>query len=131
MDVLNYLAENAGQVVSHDELLKHFWHGSFPSDHAVHKAIAELRSALGDDAHHPSYIRTIPKRGYSLIAKVRLEASGPVVDSKNPNIKITHVSDTKFHVSALLDKRLLAGGAALIIFLAVMLWPSQDRKSVV
>ncbi len=126
MDVLNYLAENAGQVVSHDELLKHFWHGSFPSDHAVHKAIAELRSALGDDAHHPSYIRTIPKRGYSLIAKVRLEASGPVVDSKNPNIEMTHVSDTKFHVSALLDKRLLAGGAALIIFLAVMLWPSHN-----
>ncbi len=129
MDVLNYLAENAGQVVSHDELLKHFWQGSFPSDHAVHKAIAELRSALGDDAHQPSYIRTIPKRGYSLIAKVRLESSDPRPDSKNPNIEMTHVSDTKFHISALLDKRTLAGGAALAIFLAVILWPSSNVVS--
>lgn len=126
MDVLNYLAENAGQVVSHDELLKHFWQGSFPSDHAVHKAIAELRSALGDDAHQPSYIRTIPKRGYSLIAQVRHEAPLASLGSKNPNIEMTHVSDTKFHVSALLDKRLLAGGAAFAIFLAVMLWPSRE-----
>ncbi len=70
MDVLHYLAEQAGEVVSHEELLNRFWQGSFPSDHAVHKAIAELRSALGDDAHHPTYIRTIPKRGYSLIAEV-------------------------------------------------------------
>ncbi|MGJ8688942.1 MAG: winged helix-turn-helix domain-containing protein [Gammaproteobacteria bacterium] len=126
MDVLNYLAENAGQVVSHDELLKHFWQGSFPSDHAVHKAIAELRSALGDDAHQPSYIRTIPKRGYSLIAQVRHEAPLGAPDNKNPNIEMTHVSDTKFRISALLDKRLLAGGAALAIFLAVMLWPSRE-----
>lgn len=125
MDVLNYLAQNAGHVVSHDELLKHFWQGSFPSDHAVHKAIAELRSALGDDAHHPSYIRTIPKRGYLLIAQVRHEA--PVApDSKTPNIEMTHVSDTKFHISALLDKRLLTGGAALAVFLAVLLWPSRN-----
>ena len=35
MDVLNHLAENAGEVVSHDELLNQFWHGTFPSDHAV------------------------------------------------------------------------------------------------
>jgi len=126
MDVLNYLAENAGQVVSHDELLKHFWQGSFPSDHAVHKAIAELRSALGDDAHHPSYIRTIPKRGYSLIADVRIETPNTASEGKSSSIEMTHVSDTKFHVSALLDKRFLAGGAAIAIFLLVMLWPSRN-----
>ena len=129
MDVLNYLAENAGQVVSHDELLKHFWQGSFPSDHAVHKAIAELRSALGDDAHQPSYIRTIPKRGYSLIAQVRYEAQAPGASDNSPNIEVTHVSDTKFRVNALLDKRLLAGGVALAIFISVLLWPSKDVVS--
>lgn len=129
MDVLNYLAENAGEVVSHDELLSQFWHGTFPSDHAVHKAVAELRSALGDDAHQPSYIRTIPKRGYSLIAQVCREApvqsfgDGPM--DANP-ISLTHISATKFHISALLDKRLLAGSAAIIIFLSVLLWPSRN-----
>lgn len=129
MDVLNFLAENAGEVVSHDELLNQFWQGTFPSDHAVHKAIAELRSALGDDAHQPSYIRTIPKRGYSLIAQVSreptAEAAGVGTSDDNP-ISLTHVSSTKFHISALLDKRVLAGGAAIAIFLSVFLWPSRS-----
>jgi len=70
MDVLNYLAENGGMVISPDELLGHFWQGSVTSDHAVHKAVAELRSALGDDAHNPTYIKTFPKRGYALIAQI-------------------------------------------------------------
>src|SRR5690606_9666962 len=69
MDVLNYLAENAGTVISPDELLGRFWPGSVSSDHAVHKAVAELRSALCDDAHNPAYIKTFPKRGYALIAE--------------------------------------------------------------
>lgn len=126
MDVLNYLAEHAGDVVSHEELLNQFWQGTFPSDHAVHKAIAELRSALGDDAHQPSYIRTVPKRGYTLIAQlsreVPAETAGLGLD-EHP-ISLTHISSTKFHVSALLDKRFLAGGAAIAIFLSVLLWPN-------
>lgn len=132
MDVLNYLSQNAGEVVSHDELLNQFWQGTFPSDHAVHKVIAELRSALGDDAHQPSYIRTIPKRGYSLIAKVDLEiptvTAGKTGKGDNP-ISLTHISSTKFQINALLDKRILAGGAAIAIFLAVLLWPSRGVVS--
>src|SRR5690606_41631137 len=77
MDVLAHLALHAGEVVSHEELLERFWHGTFTSDHAVHKVIAELRAALGDDAHRPLYIKTIPKRGYSIIADVRLEPATP------------------------------------------------------
>ncbi|MDP2348399.1 MAG: winged helix-turn-helix domain-containing protein [Gammaproteobacteria bacterium] len=137
MDVLNYLADHAGEVVSHDELLNHFWQGSFPSDHAVHKAIAELRGALGDDAHHPVYIRTIPKRGYSLIAEVNHPPPTSTIDDGEaaPHLALTHVSATKFHISALLDKRILAGSAAAAIFLAVLIWPgtqvSSDKDEVV
>lgn len=70
MDVLVYLAENAGSVVSATELLDKFWQGTISSDHAVHKAIAELRAAFGDKAHNSEYIKTVPKRGYSLVADV-------------------------------------------------------------
>lgn len=70
MDVLVYLAENAGSVISATELLDKFWQGSISSDHAVHKAIAELRAAFGDKAHNSQYIKTVPKRGYSLVADV-------------------------------------------------------------
>lgn len=132
MDVLHCLAENAGDVVSHDELLNQFWHGSFASDHAVHKAIAELRSALGDDAHHPTYIRTIPKRGYSLIAEVTICAANTLPDKQHDSstpVAVTHVSPLKFRITALLDKRVLAGGAALAIFLSVLMWPGREVSS--
>ena len=43
MEVLIYLAENSERIVSSEELLSRFW-SSVASDHAIHKAIAELRA---------------------------------------------------------------------------------------
>lgn len=71
MDVLRYLIEKPGEVVSSTELLDQFWSKSVIADHAIHNAIAELRSALGDSASNPRYIKTYPKRGYSLIVPLR------------------------------------------------------------
>lgn len=71
MDVLRLLLANAGNVVSPSEFLDTIWRSPIATDHAVHKAIAELRGALEDDAHQPRYIKTVPKRGYTLIAEVR------------------------------------------------------------
>ncbi len=67
MEVLMHLIGNPEQVVSANELLDLFWSKSVRSDHAVHNVIAELRSALGDRASQPVYIKTYPKRGYSLL----------------------------------------------------------------
>lgn len=77
MDVLRLLVDKAGAVVSPGEFLETIWQSPIATDHAVHKAIAELRGALKDDAHNPSFIKTIPKRGYALIASVTpCDASG-------------------------------------------------------
>lgn len=70
MDVLRLLIDNAGHVVSPGEFLESIWQSPIATDHAVHKAIAELRHALEDRASKPRYIKTIPKRGYTLIAEV-------------------------------------------------------------
>lgn len=69
MEVLMYFIEHPGKVVSSNELLDLFWSKSVRSDHAVHNIIAELRSALGDQASKPTYIKTYPKRGYCLLTK--------------------------------------------------------------
>ncbi len=71
MDVLLCLAESAGEVVSKHAILDTVWQTEFVSDKTIVSRIAELRSALGDDAQTPSYIETIRKRGYRLIAEVR------------------------------------------------------------
>lgn len=69
MDVLIYLIEHSDRIVSTEELLHTFW-SSVASDHAIHKAIAELRAAMGDSVRMQRYIKTVPKRGYKLLGAV-------------------------------------------------------------
>ncbi|MEM7586403.1 MAG: winged helix-turn-helix domain-containing protein [Acidobacteriota bacterium] len=69
--LLLFLLGNAGHVATKDEIIDGVWGTRFVADSALTRAVAELRRALGDDAHHPSYIETIPKRGYRLKASVR------------------------------------------------------------
>ncbi len=80
MEVLMYLINHPARVVSANELLDLFWSRSVQADHAVHKIIAELRSALQDKPCHPFYIKTYPKRGYALIAKPQYIT--PVIESR-------------------------------------------------
>ncbi len=75
LDVLVLLVENADDVVSMDLLLERCWPRGIYGDNPVHKAIAMLRKALGDDAKSPRYIATVRKRGYRLVAAVALETT--------------------------------------------------------
>ena len=68
MDVLVYLADRAGQVVSADDMIRDVWHDRPMGDNPVYKAIAQLRRALGDETGEPRFIVTVPKKGYRLIA---------------------------------------------------------------
>lgn len=81
MDVLLYLCRRSGEVVSSDELLDACWPGSDTGDNPLHKIINQLRRALDDKAGDPSFIETIRKRGYRVVADVRFpighEASLP------------------------------------------------------
>jgi TolB-like protein len=52
-------------------------------DRGLNFCISQIRSALKDDSAAPTYIRTIPKQGYQLIAPVeRISESGPSLDAK-------------------------------------------------
>jgi TolB-like protein/DNA-binding winged helix-turn-helix (wHTH) protein/Tfp pilus assembly protein PilF len=71
MAVLVHLAERADEVVTRDEFADEVWRGRVVSDEVLSRDISILRSQLGDDAKEPSYVLTIPRVGYRLIAKVR------------------------------------------------------------
>ncbi|MBY0330247.1 MAG: winged helix-turn-helix domain-containing protein [Acetobacteraceae bacterium] len=78
-ETMLYLAQRAGQVVSRDELLNAVWPGLVVGDDALTQAIIKLRKALGDDARRPTYIETLAKRGYRLVAPVaRIPRTVPV-----------------------------------------------------
>jgi TolB-like protein len=65
MNLLVYLAEHAGSVVSIDQLITDVWRGSVVNDGSVYLAVSQLRQALGR-----GYIETVRKRGYRLTAPV-------------------------------------------------------------
>lgn len=67
MDVLLCLARCSGNLVTRQDLIDTVWATEYISDNTLTHAIAELRSALGDDAKSPSYIETIHRRGYRLL----------------------------------------------------------------
>ena len=71
MDVLIELAGRAGRVVGREELFEAVWPGVVVGDEALTQTIIKLRKALGDHSRSPTYIETIAKRGYRLIAPVR------------------------------------------------------------
>lgn len=69
MQVLVLLVKNYGSVVTREELFKHIWGNHHVVDESLTRTIYQLRKALGDDSHHPEYIKTIPKIGYELLVQ--------------------------------------------------------------
>jgi len=66
-DLLKYLAERPGQVVSREELLKKLWEYPDPAwTRSVDHAIARLRKKIEPDPQHPRFIHTSVGSGYSL-----------------------------------------------------------------
>jgi TolB-like protein/DNA-binding winged helix-turn-helix (wHTH) protein/Tfp pilus assembly protein PilF len=70
LKALRVLLENAGEVVTREELRKEVWPKEtfVDFDHGLNKAIAKLRDVLDDPGAETSLIETIPKQGYRLLA---------------------------------------------------------------
>lgn len=71
MQLLTFLAEHRGEVVSRERIIDQVWAKHYVADGTLRHAIAVLRQTLGDDVHSPRYIETISTKGYRLIADVR------------------------------------------------------------
>jgi len=71
MRLLLCLAEHPGEVVSIDDLLDEVWPGVHVAPDSVYQAVASLRRLLGDDSKQPTYIATVPRLGYRMVANVQ------------------------------------------------------------
>lgn len=70
MKLLCFLVENEQQVVSRDQIMEAVWGNQVVADDVLNVAISNLRKSLGDDTKAPRFIKTIPRRGYQVIAEV-------------------------------------------------------------
>jgi predicted ATPase/DNA-binding winged helix-turn-helix (wHTH) protein len=80
--ILNFLVENPGRLITHDELLDKLWPETFVQPQVLRTYVLGLRKVLGDEAGNPRFIQTMPKRGYRFVASVtdsqeQLSASAP------------------------------------------------------
>lgn len=82
--LLEALAEANGAVVPREALQQQLWPQDTHVDFAnnLHAAVKRLRDALGDRAGDPTYVATIPRKGYRLLVpakRVVCEPSTPAV----------------------------------------------------
>lgn len=77
LDLLCYLAQNAGRTVTKDELLGAVWRSSFVTDSVLTRAIMKARRAIRDNAAVPQRIVTVRGYGYRLEAEVGFDLPEP------------------------------------------------------
>ncbi|HUN90696.1 MAG TPA: response regulator [Burkholderiaceae bacterium] len=70
--LLRVLVENAGRVLSRDQLLNHTQgRDASPFDRSIDLHVSRLRAKLRDDARVPSLLKTVRNEGYVLVADVK------------------------------------------------------------
>jgi DNA-binding response OmpR family regulator len=78
MNLLRYLAQNAGRAISRQEILTSVWQidARRASTRTIDMHVARLREKLGDDPEHPSVLITVHGKGY-MFARSGAIASSP------------------------------------------------------
>ena len=109
-EVLCYLAERSGQLVTKDDLLSGVWAGRAVTDDSITQCLMEIRAGLGDENH--SKVKTLPRRGYLFDL--------PVSDTP-PGFKPAKVLGSLIKNSKS-GFALIVAGLALVLVIVFMVW---------
>jgi len=90
--VLRHLALHANRIVTKEELLDAVWPGLVVTDGSVTQAVSDVRVALGDAGHRA--IKTMPRRGYMLIAEPAPEPAVAEPLAQRPSIAVLAFNDS-------------------------------------
>ena len=70
LDLLLFLVERHGQLITKDQLMKSIWPDAIVEENNITVSISMLRKTLGDNRVNPQFIETVPRRGYRFVAEV-------------------------------------------------------------
>jgi DNA-binding winged helix-turn-helix (wHTH) protein/tetratricopeptide (TPR) repeat protein len=93
-DMLRYLVENPGRLVTQDELLEKLWPETYVNPELIRKYILDIRKILGDRPDKPKFIETVTKRGYRFIAPVIDESATPPPELGTQKQRLKRDSDS-------------------------------------
>ncbi len=123
--VLILLVSRAGQIVTRQEIANEVWGSETFVDfeQGLNFAIRQIRTALGDDADHPRFLETLPKRGYRFAAPI----SNAEVPPSLAAVKTLPPSDAPKTSSP--TAIVLVATVLLITAVALLVWRGYSRKS--
>jgi Tol biopolymer transport system component/DNA-binding winged helix-turn-helix (wHTH) protein len=124
--VLLKLLEHHGEIVSREELRSTLWHEDTFVDFetGLNTAIKRLRETLGDSADNPTFIETLPRRGYKFIASVERPVGkesgipGPGTPQESPG-------------KSFLRRAGFLAGVAVLVLICRAIWGSQPQPPTV
>src|SRR5260370_30272827 len=125
-DILAYLVEHRGRVVTQDEILEALWSETYVNPEVLRKYILEIRKALGDRPDNPEFIETLPKRGYLFVAPVIDESTDEPTDVPTSHATEEHATEEKVGPATALSEGEGSSGKhglwkfAIILVLAVV-----------
>jgi DNA-binding winged helix-turn-helix (wHTH) protein/TolB-like protein len=106
MAVLQVLVARSGEVVSRNDIFDLVWKNQIVSDDTLTRCISDLRNSLKSLSDTPTFIETLPKRGYRWLPKVEILAkdqalSSPIETHSDAKLEIDqHLNDSKVIESA-------------------------------
>jgi DNA-binding winged helix-turn-helix (wHTH) protein len=115
------LLQKPGEIVTREELRMQLWpsetHVNYDAN--VNTTVNKLRLVLGDSSDQPVYVETIPRKGYSFVAKIAY-ADRPPVSHKDESMAATPVAEhaadkPSFFRTALLSRWFTVGVVTLVI----------------
>jgi adenylate cyclase len=90
LELLRYLAENPGRLVTKEELLKAIWPDVVVTEESLTHCVSEVRQAIGDSKQ--TIIATVPRRGYRFAAPVVRVAARPAGSDAGPQLSLDRPS---------------------------------------
>ena len=112
-DTLRVLVENAGRLVTKQELLDTVWPETTVEENNLNHNVSVLRKALGDRATGQQYIETVPRVGYRFVAAVENPIAPVAAESRLPDHDVTSIAVLPFaDMSPSRDQDYLCEGVA-------------------
>ena len=94
-DVLRYLVEHPGRLISKDELIEKVWPHALVTDDSLVQCVKDIRAAMADTGHR--IIRTVPRRGYMFLPEVTGGAAQEV--PAEPMSRVRYAKSGDIHIA--------------------------------
>jgi TolB-like protein/DNA-binding winged helix-turn-helix (wHTH) protein/Tfp pilus assembly protein PilF len=95
VELLLFLVENRGEILTKDELLDSVWGNSFVEESNLSQTVFVLRKTLGENTKTPRFILTSQGLGYQFIADVREIVPGDEILDETLFAEIEGLNDRK------------------------------------